>query len=370
MSIAVDDEHAFVSARSAGLLLASFLGSAVAATAGFGGAVVFQSVFFLLLPFVPSMGTLSDSVALSSWRSVTANVHMLFIGFPFLDRRMFQIMLPGLVVGAPLGYLMLSVVPEALMKRLLGALCLLVTIERLISLFVCHPSSVDPAASVNISLPPTPALVRNPELRDEQDASLPVPQHGGDKSGGDGSPRSDTSRFSRNSELERADERTCGSFTAVAVTGLGTGVLGAGLGSPGVPMMLLASYMPMHKTTIRTLRAAAVVPVTTFSFGAMVADGSVAVAHDWLLLLAVFGVSTLGVQLGGWLHAFVDRDTVSTLVLALLAVTAYTLLADAAPLAPLPLFAVIAVAAATFVRAVVLNCKRQCGGRSPRAELI
>lgn len=358
LSVAAD---CLFSARAAGLLLASFLGSTVATTAGFGGAVVFQSVFFLLQPFVPSMGNLSDSVALSSWRSVTANVHMLFISFRFLDRRMFQIMLPGLVVGAPLGYVMLTVFPEAVMKQLLGALCLLVTIERLISLFLCRSSSVDPAASLNISLPPTPALVRNPASPPDSPPSPPL-KNGGDEGGGDVSPRSDVSRFSRDSELERADERTCGSFTAVAVTGLGTGVLGAGLGQPGVSMMFFSSYMPMHKTTIRTLRAAAVVPVTTFSFGAMVADGTVDVARDWLLLLAVFGASTLGVQLGGWLHAFVDRDTTLTVVLMLLAVTAYTLLADAAPLAPLPLLAVIAVATATFARAVVVNCRRQCGG--------
>ena len=53
---------------------------------------------------------------------------MLFMGFRFLDRRMFRFMLPGLVVGAPLGYVMLTVVPEARMKQLLGALYLLVTI--------------------------------------------------------------------------------------------------------------------------------------------------------------------------------------------------------------------------------------------------
>ena len=99
----------------------------------------------------------------------------------------------------------------------------------------------------------------------------------------------------------------------------------------------------------------------------MVADGSVAVATIGCCCSPSLVSARSAV---GRLHAFVDRDTVSTLVLALLAVTAYTLLADAAPLAPLPLFAVIAVAAATFVRAVVLNCKRQCGGRSPRAELI
>lgn len=361
-----DDETGIFSARAAGLLFASFLGSAVAATAGFGGAVVFQAVFFLLQPLVPSMGSLSDSVALSSWRSVTANVHMICIGFRFLDRRMFLIMLPGLIVGAPLGYVMLSVVPEALMKRLLGSLCLLVTIERLISLFLCRPSSLD-------QLEPSSPSRKAGGDRQGGDDSCSTPGRAvraGDLAADPSSPRSDVSRFSRDSELERAEGRTCGSFTAVAATGLGTGVLGAGLGSPGVSMMLLASYMPMHKTTIRTLRAAAVVPVTTFSFGAMVADGTVDVAHDWLLLLAVFGVSTLGVQLGGWLHAYVDRDTVSTLVLMLLAVTAYTLLGDAAPLAPPLLLAVIAVATATFVRAFVFNCKRQCGGASTQAELV
>ena len=117
------------------------------------------------------------------------------------------------------------------------------------------------------------------------------------------------------------------------------------------------------------LRAAAVVPVTCFSFIAMLGAGMVDVAREWLLLLAVLAVSTVGVQLGGVLHHYVDHGTVSTLVLVLLAVTATTLLAPFGAAAQLCLLAVVALSTAAFVRALARNCTSYlAAARAARAE--
>ena len=122
----------------------AFAGAIVSALVGFGGAVVFLAfatlaakVLGLSIEFVIMLGIV---------RSVVNNPYILYLGgCEHFAAREFAVMLPGLLIGAPVGQYALSIAPAATIQSFVGFICLLVAAERIVSIAQARRLEADAA---------------------------------------------------------------------------------------------------------------------------------------------------------------------------------------------------------------------------------
>ena len=109
----------------AALCVCSFAGSFVTAVSGIGGALIFQAIFYAFAAFVP-LGSLKVAVAYSTFRSATSSPLVLWNSRRRVEGAMLKPMIPTLLVGTPIGTLLVQTMDIDSVARALGGLCLFV----------------------------------------------------------------------------------------------------------------------------------------------------------------------------------------------------------------------------------------------------
>ena len=111
----------------------AFTGAIVSALVGFGGAVVFLAFGALAAKMLGL--SIKFVVMLGIFRSVVNNPYIVYLGGrEHFAAREYVTMLPGLLVGAPIGQYGLSIAPAATIQSFVGGVCLLVAAERIMSM--------------------------------------------------------------------------------------------------------------------------------------------------------------------------------------------------------------------------------------------
>lgn len=267
----------------------AFAGSFVTSMSGVGGALVFQATFFLLAAAVP-LGSVKVAIAFSVYRSAIASPVTLWFSRKHVPRQMLLPMLPALAVGAPVGQLLVQTLDIQAITCLLGILCLLVVMDAL--------RRRRPNAPLRLAC---------------ADACSASSTMEGDAVCAEGPGKLEVEAAMASAPAAAVTVRCI--VLACATSGFATGVIGAGFGAPGIPFMVLASYLVMHKTTLRGLLAACSTPVSAFAFLGFVRSGTITITHDWPSLLGVFFSSQVGLMMGERAHRRVDATFASNAVL-------------------------------------------------------
>ena len=209
--------------------LCALLGTTVSGAVGFGGAVTFLAFAAAANAFVDM--PLRRSIMLSIFRSALTNPVMIYLSRRHIPWRVLRLLTPGLLLGAPIGQFLLYVMSAAALQSVLGAVCLVVVIERL--------------ATIGAD-----AHAQQPTMYAAQPAELTPSSC---DAAGSAVARPVVEPLSRRASI------------AAVVTGSVSGVLGSSLGTSGLPVILYAAYHPMHKTALRSLVCAVGVPTQSFA---------------------------------------------------------------------------------------------------------
>jgi len=185
---------------------------------------------------------------------------------------------PGLMIGSPLGQAALYSLPIDTVRQCLGAVCLVVVIERAIKPLRDRRAAIGP---------------------DVDSAALPRE---------DMSPRR---------------------MSAAALTGLVAGVLGAALGTSGVPVMVFIAYFPLRKGTTRNLVCCLGWPTQVYALVSFSFHDDLNLGRDWLLLCVVVIASSAGVWLGDRWHQRLPTAAIGWGVLLFLSLVAIQMIAQA-----------------------------------------
>ena len=157
----------------------AFAGAIVSALVGFGGAVVFLA-FAMLAAKVLGL-SIEFVIMLGIVRSVVNNPYILYLGgCEHFAAREFAVMLPGLLIGAPVGQYALSIAPAATIQSFVGFICLLVAAERIVSIAQARRLEADAAEAAVVEV--EPAVEDNVRKGDggEEGADEAVRERGGD----------------------------------------------------------------------------------------------------------------------------------------------------------------------------------------------
>ena len=230
---------------------------------------------------------------LSIFRSFLTNPVTAYLGGrKHCDLQLFGRMMPGLIIGAPIGYYVLQLVPASGLRTCVGALCYFVVAERLLKMLRRPRSAAPSKATSSAGLEPAAP-------------SAAVP----------------------------AEEMTATRSIAAVATGFACGFLGGSLGTSGVPIMIFVSYFPnMHKTTVRTLVSLVGIPSQAVAIVGFVATGVLEPSRDWPSLLCVTALASVGVYAGNALHKRIEADTVMVLLLCCLTVSSIELISESIPI--------------------------------------
>ena len=261
----------------AAISVCAFVGATVSAMTGFGGALIYLAFAAVASRLVAL--SFPRVIMFGIFRSVLTNPVTVYLGgWRHCNLPLMRTMLPGIVLGAPLGQLLLTTSSSDALRRVVGLICLVVVTERL--------SRVRHAAPVEGTVPL--------QLVDDFDADAPAP---------------------------RAAVRRI----AATASGLASGFLGASIGTSGIPVMLFVSYFPQHKTTTRTMVSLVGIPPQTFATASFMLRGVLVPTRDWPCLLSVLGVSAAGVFVGNRLHALIDSAVALNLLLLVISCAAIEL---------------------------------------------
>ena len=313
------------------LSLCALFSATASSLTGFGGAVIFLAFAAVAASVVDI--PLLHVVMLSMLRSAFTNPVTVYLGGrKDVDWQLLSIFYPCELVGIPIGQLCLYLLPARVMQQLLSAVCLVVVLERLFKLRRegrgRRPRAVKSTGGVE-------AVVAH----DEADEAPMM-----DPSATDGAaPASDGAVPDGHAWRTR---RTC----AAVVCALASGVLGASLGTSGIPILLFGAYFPLSKGKMRTLVCAAGMPAQYFALSTFAYTGVLDPRRDWPAMVCVISFATAGVAIGDRLHQRVSTQTVSMLLLLCLTGAAVELLSSDARVR---LAAALALSASA---ALILRC--------------
>ena len=265
------------------IAICAFSGAFVSAVAGFGGAVTFLAFAGIAQSFVHGL-PMRRVIMLSIFRSAFTNPVTVWLGRRDCDRTLLRLMLamvPGIVFGSPLGQFALYNLPISAVRQCLGAVCLIVVLERLLK-----------------------------PLRDRRQ------QHA---SAAPDDPLPSASPATKDASLPR--------MAAAAVTGLFGGILGAALGTAGVPVMVFVAYFPLRKGATRNLVCCLGWPSQVFALFSFAAHDELVLARDWPALLCVVTVSSAGLWLGDVLHRRMPAAAIAWAVLLFLSLASVQMVA-------------------------------------------
>ena len=246
----------------------AFAGSFVTAVSGVGGALTFQAAFYVIDAFMP-LRSIKVAIAYSVFRSTCASPVSAWFSRKHISRAMLFPMLPALAIGAPVGQLIVQSMDIRMVSRFLGTLCLLVIFNALRKRHVSRPRGGLAAADACAT-----NTYMNRARADDEGHQRELAQGGGQGANASNEEASESGAASLPPAAAESGAGEQGAAASIppaaaeagkssarlialcAATGLATGVIGAGFGAPGIPFMVLASYITIHKTTLRGLLSA------------------------------------------------------------------------------------------------------------------
>lgn len=223
-----------------GLLAAcicAFCGTTVSGGVGFGGAVTFLAFAALARNFVHL--PLRHAILLSIFRSAFTNPIMLYLGRVHLDLKLLRLLVPGILFGAPLGQLLLYLLPPSGVQSALGALCLFIVIERMGRLRAqrLHQSSLAHQTPSIEAVQASGTEERTTSLEGMHDDA----EH--ELGNGSGAVAAKAALAEPRASMLPALGRT----SAALLAGLASGTLGGSLGTSGIPLTIFAAYVSVAR---------------------------------------------------------------------------------------------------------------------------
>ena len=287
------------------LTLCAFAGSIVSAFTGFGGAVVFLAFAAPWAEHVPGLD-LKHVILLGIARSLFSNPITIYLGGrEHLELATFGVMLPGLLLGAPIGQALLWFLSAEALRSLVGGLCLLVAAERLANMSCArlrpelHGSGAR-TASLGVTLAAVSEDKEHWEDEEEEEAQ------GDEEASGRAAVSAIASRGGPLPAEHSVREAACSSsalrFAAAALTGITSGILGGSVGTSGIPVAIFVAYFPLHKTATRSLVSLCGLPPQTFAMASFYFMGAFQPLRDAADIFVTTAASAAGIAAGHALH--------------------------------------------------------------------
>ena len=289
------------------LSLCAFLSATASSLTGFGGAVIF-------LAFAASAATvvhmpLKHVVMLSMLRSAFTNPVTVYLGGrKDVDWPLLRVYYPCELIGIPIGQYCLYILPTSVMQQILATVCLVVVLERLVKL---RHERRDTSA-------PHKRNATMDAVAEEADGA-PIMYNASSSSAA-------ATAEEDGATSAHADGWRTRRTAAAVVSALASGVLGASLGTSGIPCLLFGAYFPLSKGRMRTLVCLAGIPAQYLALSTFAYTGVFVPMRDWPSMMCVIVFASAGVAIGNRLHKRVSTSTVSVLLLVCLAAVAVELL--------------------------------------------